>query len=510
MNTSTIIRRAVFGSSMKFIHLALAVATSFYLMPFLVHTLGTEQYGIWILASAFAGYYGFLDFGVSTAVGRFQSKALGCNDKDQVNIISSSALAIYFVISTLIIFITCGLTIYIDDLVKTDTNIFSTLILVLGFGLAVQFPARSFGTILVGSLRHDILEATEVVTLIIRTGLILFFISSGHGILTLSVITVTIATLTCVLNLYFVKKVFPEYEVRFSYVRIDTIKEILRYAKTMFVYTTSYMVKIRTLPFIVTSVVSVHALVVFNIAATFINYFKEIITAITGMSYHITSRLEGSNNDHGIKQVLIYATAISTIASTYIATSLLLYGKTFIVLWMGEQFLHSYTILTIMCLEAIVFMMEPSLSAFAGLSKHKINATLNTIDMSLSLILAVVLGQIYGLTGVAIGISAPLLIKIIAVPYYTKKELGIKFVDLYVKIVFPLIIVTGSSIIVFYNILRALHEPQTYFDLIVYNMIQPIVVAPFVYMLLPNGLKQIIKRVAIPRIKPICNVFIGG
>lgn len=501
MNTSMILRRTIFGSSTKFIHLILAVAASFYLMPFLVHTLGTEQYGIWVLASAFAGYYGFFDFGVSTATGRFIASAMGKSDSKEVNILSSSALATYLVLSFIIMVVTILTTVFIDNIVETENNIFSALVLVLGFGLAIQFPARSFGTILVGSLRHDILNSIEIVTLLFRTLLILYFISNGHGILALAVITTGTAVLTCAINLFFVRKVFPEYNIRIAYVKKDKIKEILKYAKTMFVFTMAYHAKVRTLPFIVSSVVSVHALVAYNIAATFMNYFKEIITATTGMSYHITSRLEGSAGKDSIRRLFVYATSIATVIATYITTSIIMYGDTFITIWMGEDFIISYTLLTIVAsVEAIVFMMDPSLNAFAGISKHKINAILNTLDTSISLILAAVLGYYYGLIGIAVGVSVPLIIKIVTIPYYTVKILEVRFADVYLKNMLPLCIGTALSIVMFYYTMNLIHKPATYFDLIAFNMLQPLVVFPIVYMLLPIKLKQIIKRNVLSRL----------
>lgn len=511
MNSSTIIRRAAFGSTAKFIQLALAVVTSFYLMPFLVHTLGTEQYGIWVLAGAFAGYYGFLDFGISTATGRFMASALGAGDNKKVNIISSSALAVYLLISLVIIVVTIASSLSVKYFVSTNADLFAMLILILGLGLAVQFPARSFGTILVGALRHDIMSIIEIITLLLRTGLILIFINFGYGILTLALITTLMTTLACVLNFFFMKKVFPGYDVRLSYVRKGTIKELVHYAKTMFVFTTTEMIKLRTIPFVVTSVVGVKLLVTYTIASTFINYFKEIITATTGMSYHITSRLEGGNNHQAIQKVLMYATAVATVISTYIATSLIVYGKVFITIWMGEEFIDSYHILVVLCIfEGIVFMMAPSLSAFAGLSKHKINATLNTIDVVLSLILAYVLGHAYGLIGIAVGVTLPLLIKIITIPYYTVKVLDVRFVDIYFKNMLPLAVTTSISIVVFNWIMNQIHSPLSYFDLILYNALQPLVVSPFVYVFLPLRLKQLIKQFFILHIKPKCCVPTGG
>lgn len=510
MTTVSMFQRVVRGSSMKILSLVIAVATSFYLMPFLITTLGKEQYGIWILAGAFAGYYGFLDFGISSATGRFIALSLGEQDYHKANCVTTSSLVIYLFISALILIITFLLAGYFNQSENDNGHTISYLILVLGLGLAIQFPARSFGTILTGMLRYDILNGIEIFTLLIRTSLILLFLNHEYGIIALAVITSTTAIFACMLNFFFMKKIFPNYEIKLSNIDFRLMKTMFSYAWKMFLFTTSNLIKLRTIPFIVTSVTNINLLVIYSIAATFMTYFKEIIIAVTGMSYHITSRLQGENNHKQIQQVVFYATSIAAVVSTYIATSIILYGKTFIVLWMGIDFLQSYDILVILCLfEMFVFIMEPSLNAFAGLSKHSINATLNIIDLAISIPLSIILGTLYGLFGIVIAISTPQIIKILIIPYYTSKEIGVGVVSLYLKTVLPIVLATSVGCVLFFTGISVLHIPSSYFDLIVCNLIQPVCVACVVYPLLPIGLKDLIKRNVFSQITPrIVRLFV--
>ena len=39
------------------------VAVGFFLTPFVVHSLGETQYGVWTLVVGVTGYYGLLDLG---------------------------------------------------------------------------------------------------------------------------------------------------------------------------------------------------------------------------------------------------------------------------------------------------------------------------------------------------------------------------------------------------------------------------------------------------------------
>ena len=65
------------GSAVKITNFVLSIAISFYLMPFLIRSLGDSTYGIWTLVGEFLGYYGLMDIGLSSAVSRFISRAVG-------------------------------------------------------------------------------------------------------------------------------------------------------------------------------------------------------------------------------------------------------------------------------------------------------------------------------------------------------------------------------------------------------------------------------------------------
>ncbi|HEX9812774.1 MAG TPA: hypothetical protein VGA88_11925, partial [Burkholderiales bacterium] len=73
------------GSLLRVSLLFANVAVAFYLMPFIIHSIGDRWYGMWTLVGTFMGYYGFLDLGLSIATQRFLAGALGRDDSESVN-----------------------------------------------------------------------------------------------------------------------------------------------------------------------------------------------------------------------------------------------------------------------------------------------------------------------------------------------------------------------------------------------------------------------------------------
>ncbi|MGB8478087.1 MAG: hypothetical protein WCE63_04500 [Acidobacteriaceae bacterium] len=71
------LKKLVRGSSSRVLRMVILALIGFFLMPFTVHKLGPEQYGIWAIAMAFIGYYSFLDLGLSGAVFTHMAYAFG-------------------------------------------------------------------------------------------------------------------------------------------------------------------------------------------------------------------------------------------------------------------------------------------------------------------------------------------------------------------------------------------------------------------------------------------------
>ena len=64
--------------------LLVTAAVGFFSLPLFLRYLGNNMYALWGYIVTFNGMFGFADMGLSVAVGRYISVALGRNDQDAV------------------------------------------------------------------------------------------------------------------------------------------------------------------------------------------------------------------------------------------------------------------------------------------------------------------------------------------------------------------------------------------------------------------------------------------
>src|SRR5665213_3278284 len=86
------LKQLVRGSGSRVLRMVSLAIIGFFIMPFTVHKLGAEQYGIWAIAMSFIGYYSFLDLGLSGAVFTHMAYAFGQQDHEEARNIYGAAM----------------------------------------------------------------------------------------------------------------------------------------------------------------------------------------------------------------------------------------------------------------------------------------------------------------------------------------------------------------------------------------------------------------------------------
>src|SRR5437879_12375542 len=100
--------RALINVASSWGGLAVNIAVGFFLSPFILHHLGDEAFGLWILIYSLTGYYGLFDFGIRSSLVRYVSKFQATNDRGQIarlintSLFSYSCLGLFLLLPTVV------------------------------------------------------------------------------------------------------------------------------------------------------------------------------------------------------------------------------------------------------------------------------------------------------------------------------------------------------------------------------------------------------------------------
>jgi O-antigen/teichoic acid export membrane protein len=79
-----LVSRAVANVASSWLKLAVQFGVAFVVSPFMLHKLGDNAFGVWVLIISLTGYLGFFDFGVRACIGRYVGRFAATGDVEQL------------------------------------------------------------------------------------------------------------------------------------------------------------------------------------------------------------------------------------------------------------------------------------------------------------------------------------------------------------------------------------------------------------------------------------------
>lgn len=452
------------GSLLRTLSFFVNVFTAFFLMPFTIKCLGDKFYGLWIFVISFTDLFGLFNLGLNSAIQRYVSRCLGRNDFDEANRHINTGVFLYSIIGGVAILVGAALACIVPIFVKnvSSVQLFQGVLIVLSINFAFRLVMSVFSGVLISHLRYDILTLFEIIRTILRTILIFLLLKNGFGIIGLTVVTVLVDALFCIAT-YYGAKHFAEYlHIGRKGVDFGLVKSLFGYSAYTFIGQIADKVRFNLDSFVITIFMGLSYVTIYSIAFRLVQYFIEFIATVIGVLTPVFSQYEGRGDYHSIREKFILSSKISSYVSLWIGGSLVIFGKPFIVLWMGEYYSQSYQILVILVIGITAALMQnPSVQVLYGVSKHRFYAISNSCEATANLILSIILVRRYGLMGVALGTTIPMMIiKLFVQPIFTCRAIGFDVVEYYLEVVIKPFLLAAIFISLFFQIGRHLISPS--------------------------------------------------
>jgi O-antigen/teichoic acid export membrane protein len=418
-------RKLVSGSVLRVASLAVSAACAFVLMPFVVHHLGDRLYGFWSLASVFIGYYSLLDLGLSSAVSQYVCVAIGRNDLGECRAVFNTALRIQSMLGAVALvatFVIAGVTLFFTH-VPADAHLFSEVIIILGTSSALSFPTKVYIGVLDAQYRFDINAWLTILGAVLRTGLVIWAILAGGGLLALAWMTLLASVPVAALQIWFGMREahWARIEAKFETSRA---KSLFSYSIYSFLSYLADILRFQVDPLVISGLIGLAAVTHYRVAAIFTQqYFLQILVLSVGILGPVFSRLHGTGDRARIEEVFFFGTKLSCCISSFICFALIFWGKPFIDRWMGPKYLDAYWPLVILALSVLVDVCQrSSVDLLYATFNHRFYTYLNWAEGILNLAFSLVLARRFGIVGVAMGtLIAALLVRIIVQPWWVCK-----------------------------------------------------------------------------------------
>lgn len=426
------LKKLVRGSSSRVLRMVILALIGFFIMPFTVHKLGPEQYGIWAIAISFIGYYSFLDLGLSGAVFTHMAYAFGREDHEEARNIFGAATRIFAGVGLVLMAATLVLAGGVYFLHYSHSRELAIVLLIVGFSTATTFGMRvPFGTLNAGQ-HFDITAWVLILTGLLRAIGTVILLDAHYGVIALAWLSVFTAMPANAIVIWTVHREYPFLKI-FSWPRWNrlTSRKLFSFGGPVLIGQIADRIRFQTDTLTVSFFVGLTAVTHYSIGSTLVMYYMDGIDAIVGVLMPVLSMQQSVSDHSGFERSFFSGTRVALVSSAFIAFGMIAWSRDFVSLWMGSAFTDVYPVIVILSIAVFLETSQAtSVNALYASLHQKAYAALNVSEAIANLILSIVLVRPYGMIGVAIGTLIPSVVfRGILQPIVVQRVLKIKVRD---------------------------------------------------------------------------------
>lgn len=430
------------GACINYIAIALNLATSLFLTPFIIQSLGLEEYGIFMLSNTVIVWLTLTDLGFGTTVSKYIITYRAKNQHEQqAHFLGQSILlylAIAIITSGLGFFFFFKLDVIFPALTSSQFETLEILYLLTLGNLILAIPMKPLGCIPGAYQKFVIPGVVQLIATIIQTSLIIVLLLYGFKSIGLTVLMVVMNFILLVWRIYYSLSVLG---AKIAFKRPDwaLYREMLGFSIWVFMNQIMDLFYWKAGAPVLANTCGVVAVALFTMGISFSRYFMTASTAISGVvSPKLMHMVAEGASKMQLTEVMIKAGRLQLCVLMIILLGFVSHGMNFLSLWVGDTIQGNVFDVWLGALIVLVPLMLPltqnvGIAILQSLNIHKGRAIILFYSSLICVVLGAILSMYIGVLGMFIGTAISLIVgQGIMINIYYQKKAGLH-IDLFFR-----------------------------------------------------------------------------
>lgn len=494
-------RERKLGAMLSYVSIAVSTLIQLLYTPLLIRMLGQSEYGLYSLINSVIGYLTVLDLGFGNAIIVYTAKyrAQGkYEDEKKLHGMFKVVFRIIGVIAGLI-----GLILFFNvtrlfghSMTPIELQEAKIMMLILAFNLMITFNFSIYSSIISAYEEFTYQKIMAIVNTLMKPLIMIPLLFMGYKSIAMTVVITVVNVFILISNYLFCRN---KLNIKIKFMGFDKklFKIILSYSIWIFLGVIVDKINWSVDQFVLGAIVGTVAVSIYSAASTLNTLFINLSTAISSVMLPKMSKMVAKNaSEEELTSEFIKVGRIQYLIIFLMASGLVLFGKEFIIAWVGKGFETSYYVALILILPLCIPLIQNlGLSIMQAKNKYRFRTISMAIMSIFNIILSIFLAKKYGPVGSAIGTAISLIIiNIFAMNIYYQKKVGInviKFWQEILKMTIPFVIPITIVLMIMHFITL-----NGYLHVIVFGGIYSLIYALICYTLVMNKYeKNIINKV---------------
>ncbi len=380
------------------------VLAAIFLTPYILHTIGTNQYAIWIVLNSIVGYFSLSRLGFNTKMLRDLSAETGEGENKIVNSFLFSILFVQLLLFPLMLLSYFWLKIFIkpgagEYLLTTVTPFY-----VLYFAFLFNVMRQVFATIFYSRNKHYFVNLIAILKIVLNFVLIIL-VGSRYtlNLLILSLITLGVSVIQMVL-LCFKSKGIVSFSIRYRYFDRQYIKASLMPSLQYFVISIGALIIFHSDSLVISSLLGTGFVAIYAIGYRIVELPQRLLWNISDVLFPKLTKFYTKQNWADLSMLLKKIFCVVIPLNVILTIILYLFGTDLLRIWVGAEYVVAQGVLNIFI---ITFFFQTIAHTYGviinAIGKQKVMAYMVTLEAGINLAISIILVQKIGIIGVALG-----------------------------------------------------------------------------------------------------------
>jgi O-antigen/teichoic acid export membrane protein len=382
---------------------AVNLFAGFFLSPFLIRRLGTDNFGIWTLVLVMVENYWLLDFGFRNATVKYTAHYRALGQPVEVSRVISTAILYSSVVAAITLILTLFFRAQIGHLLHSETPAFNTLLLIVGVSWSVGIVFNVFGSALDAVQRFDITSRLWIISTAVRVILTLAVVLSGYGLREMALVLFASQVFIYTASFYYFYKLFPEVKLSLKQVNLKTLKEMAAFASHNFAISISLRILSQSPLLLIGMSLPNRFVAYFSVPQKLLDYPADAIGRVGNVSGTTAAGMYARGEWSEITRLAISTNRYCAALYFFLVAYLSIYAKPFIALWLTPEFADNSAVLIPILLvgAAAVTSQYNSAAILVHVGGQKWYARILMIEAALFVLIVPATLIQYGLVGAA-------------------------------------------------------------------------------------------------------------
>ena len=388
-----------------YINKGLLLIIPFVARTILLRIMGTEYLGVNSLFFSILSILNLAELGIDSAVVFNMYKPLAEGDKSTVQALMNFYRKTYKIIGFFVLLIGLGIIPFLHLFVSegsypTDINIMTVYLIFLSNTVLTYFVFSYKKAILTANQRNDVLSNVSSIIILTQNvvQILIFYLFRNYYLYILFLPVFTL--ISNLLNAYFANRIFPQYHPK-GKIEKDQLAQIKKQVSGLFINKLAH----QTMSSFDTIIISVF--IGLTIVTVYTNYYFIIVT-VHGIGLVFISSIkavvgnfivtESKDENYNKFTIITFIYAVFTIWATSMTIALI---QPFMKIWAGEDLLLPISTASILVVFNLLLLLGDVRSLYSEVNGLWWKTKFPYIVQSLlNVILSVLLGKIFGLSGI--------------------------------------------------------------------------------------------------------------